>query len=186
MKKLLLTIFLITSTFLAACSIADSGVEKDRNPAKELEAYELGTVEKSHRFGDIFLASQPQPEDFKRAKNMGVTTVVNLRPESEMSFDEKIAIAELEMNYVNVPFGSPAELTDDVFKQTRELLKNQNKRPLLMHCSSANRVGAVWLAHRVLDDGLSFEDALAEAKMVGLTLPALEQRAQQYIKSQTN
>ena len=51
---------------------------------------------------------------------------------------------------------------------------------MILHCSSANRVGAVWLAHRVLDGGLKYNEALSEAKTVGLKLPAYEERVKEY------
>ncbi|MBK7644821.1 MAG: hypothetical protein IPJ19_17565 [Planctomycetes bacterium] len=85
--------------------------------------------------------------------------------------------------YVNIPFGKPEQLTDEVFAKARgELGKAQ--KPILLHCHSANRVGAIWLAYRVLDDGLAYDAALAEAKTVGLTSPALEAKAKDYIQRQ--
>lgn len=74
------------------------------------------------------------------------------------------------------------KLTDKVFDETRKLLNDKAKRPLILHCASANRVGAVWLAHRVLDGGLKYEEALSELKTVGLKLPAFEQKAKDYIE----
>ena len=53
---------------------------------------------------------------------------------------------------------------------------------MLLHCASSNRVGAVWLAYRALDGGLSIEEAKAEAKIVGLKSPALEAKAIDYVK----
>ena len=70
--------------------------------------------------------------------------------------------------------------------RTREVLSDHERKPILVHCASANRVGAVWLAHRVLDDGLAYEAALAEAKTVGLKAPALEQRAKEYIDARSS
>ncbi len=50
-----------------------------------------------------------------------------------------------------------------------------------MHCRSANRVGAIRLAHRALDHGLSYDQALDEAKTVGLKLPAFVEKAKDYL-----
>ena len=52
-----------------------------------------------------------------------------------------------------------------------------------MHCASANRTGAVWLAHRIVDGGLEFEAALAEARQVGLRTPAYEDRVREYVEA---
>ena len=69
----------------------------------------------------------------------------------------------------------------EVFDQAREQLKTA-ERPILLHCASANRVGAVWLPYRVLDGGLSWDHALAEAKTVGLKSPDYEAKAKDYIQ----
>lgn len=102
----------------------------------------------------------------------------------EFEFDEATLVADLGMRYENVGFQDPDTLTDEIFDRVRALLKDPAKKPILLHCSSANRVGAVWLAHQVLDDGLGFDDALAEATTVGLRVPALEAKAKGYIQRQ--
>ncbi len=152
--------------------------------AEKLEPYECGSVTRLHTLGGVFLASQPAEEDFKMAQAGGIKTVINLRKPSETDWNEQEFIKELGLRYHNVPFQTPDELTDEVFDEVRDLLAQDENKPILLHCSSANRVGAVWLAHRVLDGGLSYEDALAEAKTVGLKLPAYEAKAKDYIESQ--
>jgi hypothetical protein len=52
----------------------------------------------------------------------------------------------------------------------------------LVHCFSAGRVGAAWLAHRVLDDGLSVEAALDEANTIGLKKDDYIQKAKDYVQ----
>jgi len=71
-------------------------------------------------------------------------------------------------------------VTDAKIDETRELLRTA-ERPMLMHCSSANRVGAMWMAYRVLDEELDVEAAAAEAKVVGLRSPVYEQKIRDYI-----
>jgi protein tyrosine phosphatase (PTP) superfamily phosphohydrolase (DUF442 family) len=68
-----------------------------------------------------------------------------------------------------------------VFVEARKQLKAA-ERPILLHCGSANRVGAVWLPYRVLDAGLAWDAALAEAKTIGLRTPALEAKAMDYVQ----
>ncbi len=148
----------------------------------KLEPYECGTITRLHTLGGVFLASQPKLEDFAQAKKGGVKTVINLRHASEIKeFDERKVVEGEGLTYVNLPWDGPGELTDDVFDKAREHLKAA-ERPILLHCASANRVGAVWLPHRVLDGGLSWDAALAEVKIVGLKSPDYEAKAKDYIK----
>lgn len=130
----------------------------------------------------VFLASQPSEADFAQASMGGIRTVINLRHDFEnQDMNEATVVQDLGLNYVHVPWNGPEELTDEVLDELRAQL-NQAERPILMHCASANRVGAVWLAYRMLDGGLSAEEALAEAKTVGLKSPAYEAKALDYVE----
>lgn len=186
--------FLATATTLGIAAPPPATTDKpaakpadkkaDHKPAAsdKLEPYQCGKVERLHTLGGIFLASQPAKEDFKTAAESGIKTVLNLREKDEQDWDESAWVKELGMSYHSLPFKSPKQLTDSLFDDARKLLADKKQRPLLVHCASANRVGAIWLAHRVLDDGLAYDAALAEAKTVGLKLPALEEKAKAYIE----
>ncbi|MFN0057624.1 MAG: beta-lactamase hydrolase domain-containing protein [Planctomycetota bacterium] len=134
-----------------------------------------------HTLDDVYLASQPAAADFEQAAANGIRTILNLREDGEVTeFDEPALIAKLRMNYVSLPFKGPGALSDEILDRARALLRDREKRPILIHCSSGNRVGAIWFAHRSLDAGLSWEAALEEARTVGLKTPALEARVKAY------
>lgn len=178
----------LTAAAAAVLFAAGCGTESDAPApvtgapmAKRLESFELGAVKRIHRFDGIFLASQPTPEDLERAKELGVRTVINQRPESEMKdFDERAVVTSLGMVYANPGWNGPEALTDEIIDETRALLRTSDG-PILMHCASANRSGAIWLAYRVLDDGIDVEDAVVEAKTVGLRTPEYEPIIRDYI-----
>ncbi len=150
-------------------------------PAAALEPARLGAIRRLHALGGVFAASQPAALDLELAQEAGVRTVVNLRHESEVTdFDEPALARALGLTYVSIPWSGVDELTDEVFDRAREVLQTA-ERPLLLHCHSANRVGAVWLPWRVLDGGLSWDAALAEAEQVGLKTPAFVDRARDYV-----
>ena len=158
-----------------------SGKDHVAITTEKLEPYECGDVSRLHTLGGVFLASQPNPSDFEQAKDGGIKTVINLRHDGENTdFDEGEVVKGLGLNYVHLPWKAPEEMTDDLLDRSRDLLKT-SKKPILLHCASANRVGAIWLVHRVLDGGITFEEALAEAKTVGLKSPDYEAKAKDYI-----
>ena len=175
-------VFAVLAVVLAGAPLAASPGQK---PKPVLEAASLGATENVHRFGDIWLASQPGKDDLALAKELPIRTVINLRKKGEIDWDEEAAVRALGMIYVNVAFQTPEELTDAVFDAARHALTLPENAPLLLHCASANRVGTIWLAHRVLDDGLAYDDALAEAVTVGLKNPAFREKARDYIARST-
>ena len=130
----------------------------------------------------IRIGGQPSAADLAIARDQGVRTVINLRrPDEPAGFDEPAETARLGLRYEALPFRGPAELNDAVFDRTRELLRSAPK-PILLHCASGNRASAVWLPWRVLDDGASYEQALAEAQQSGLTSPEFADKARDYIE----
>lgn len=174
----------VTAVLLSCLSaFAEDKPAKIEKP-KKLEPAKCGSVKQLHALDDIFLAGQPTAEDFQEFKKRGVKSVLNLRTKEEMDFDEAKTVKGLGLEYHHVPIASPDALTDENFDKLRKLLNEKQQRPLLVHCASAGRVGAVWLAHRVLDGGLSYDTALAEAKIVGLKSPAMEAKAKEYIAKQ--
>lgn len=116
-------------------------------------------------------------------KKDGFKSVINLRMASEpgVNLEQNQAKAkELGLNYVHIPFsaGAPDPKVIDAFLAAIAVKANQ---PAYVHCGSAQRVGAVWLAKRVMQDNYSIEKATDEAKAIGLTNPGLEKFALQYI-----
>jgi len=146
-----------------------------------LEPATVGQVPRLSRAGHILLAGQPTADDFTALREAGVTTVINLRHEIEMDgFDEAAAVEAIGMAYEALPWNGPAELNDALFDRTRELLREADGN-VLLHCASANRVGAVWLPFRVLDQGVDLEQAVEEAKQAGMRTPEYESMARDYI-----
>jgi len=175
--------YLTAWTVLALCAgFAACGATKPQ-PTEQprLVATQLGTIERLHEIDGFYLASQPSAADFAAARRRGVVSVVNLRLPDENEFDEAAVVEGLGMRYHNPGFRGPETLTDATLDRARALLSDRAEQPMLVHCASANRVGAVWLAHRVLDDDIPLDAALAEAHAVGLSNAAHEARVRAYI-----
>lgn len=167
---------------MVVVATASGSTLAEEKAKRTLRPGRLGSTYKIHAFGDILLAGQPTLNDLNAAKAAGIKTVINLRLPQEMRFDEAAAVRDLGMAYHNFPISGPETLTDKVFEDIRKLLNDKKKRGVLVHCASANRVGAVWLPYRVLDGGMSYEKALAEARQIGLRTPQYEPKAAAYIK----
>jgi uncharacterized protein (TIGR01244 family) len=170
---------------LAACRGGSGGSDRPIEAAPEeaaaLEPLQLGALQRLHARGDLYLSSQPSPADLALLRDRGVVTVIDQRGDAETpELDERAVAAELGLEYHNPAFGGPLPLTDEVLDETRALLRDA-PRPLLIHCASANRTGAAWLAYRILDEGLEPEAALLEAKAVGLRSEQYEQQVLDYV-----
>lgn len=150
--------------------------------AAPLEKVKVGSIRPAHECGELLLAGQPSPEDLELLQQQGFQTILNVRHEDEIDWNQADAIAKLGMTYVHVPFSGGAELTDEVFNKVLAVLRDKKSGPTLFHCATANRVGAIWYVHRVLDEGVDPETAEQEARQVGLRNPEYLKRARAYVE----
>jgi SAM-dependent methyltransferase/protein tyrosine phosphatase (PTP) superfamily phosphohydrolase (DUF442 family) len=160
-----------------------TAADKTSEGPAEVEKASLGNTKNVHRVGELYLAGQFSPEDIAAIKRAGIERVVSLRTEGEVKWDEEQAILDAGLVFDSIPIGGPESLTEDVFLEACLLLK-QNDGKLLLHCGSATRVGAIWMAHRVLQENVPLEQARAEARKIGLASRGHEQAAVDHIQKQ--
>lgn len=118
-------------------------------------------------------AGQPSPEALQKLKEQGFKTVINLRTEAEGggTGPEKAAVEAQGLRYVGVPISSASFSIEDV-QAVAKVLDDVKTAPVLLHCASANRVGAVWAVMQV-QKGRSLEQAEAEGREIGLSGAAM-------------
>ena len=130
----------------------------------------------------VFLAGSStflpdNPETLAIAREAGFVAVIDLRGEEEdRGIDEVAAVEALGMRYVSLPVHGADDVT---FENAEELdrLLGEFDGPVLVHCASGNRVGAL-VALRASAAGASDAEALAAGKAAGLTRlePAVAER----------
>ena len=178
---------MLSSRFSAVCATAlflllpiMTTQASDKPPI--LTKSELGATRNVHSFGKTMLCGQPSAAEFADAKKRGIKTVITLREKSEIDWDEAAVLEQLGLNFYQLGFRAPDSLSPAIIEKTVTIMGDPKRTPVMLHCASANRVGALWLAHRVLNDKISIETARKEAKIVGLRTPAYEERVLSYIR----
>jgi uncharacterized protein (TIGR01244 family) len=116
-------------------------------------------------------AGQPSPQALGQLKAMGFKTVINLRTEKEGGKAEGEPVKAAGLRYLWVPVAADTFSAADV-DAVAKLLDDPEAGPILLHCSSANRVGAVWTILQVRK-GKAPEEAEAEGRTIGLSSPAM-------------
>lgn len=116
----------------------------------------------------ITSAGQPDRAALEIFADAGYATIIDLRGAGEnRGFEEAAVVEELGMHYVNLPIEGMDAIS---FENARKLdaLLQEHPGPVLVHCGSGNRVGAL-LALRASLDGADDESALAIGREGGLT-----------------
>lgn len=131
---------------------------------------------------EVLTGGQPTEEHLKTFVEHGYRTVLDLRaPDEARPYDEPEAVRRLGLEYVSLPV-TPDTLADDTFARFRSLMRDQGKRPIVVHCASGNRVGALLIPYFILDEGRTPEQALEAAAEVGLRSRELAEMAMDYVE----
>lgn len=128
-----------------------------------------------------YVGGQPSADDLQRLAASGVRHVINLRPAAEHTgYDESAAVAAEGMQYHNLPVAGAADISFANAQALDALLADIGDEPVLLHCASGNRVGAL-MALRAAMQGQDDEAAIAEGRRWGMTRlePLVRQRLQE-------
>ncbi|MCY3776908.1 MAG: protein tyrosine phosphatase family protein [Candidatus Aminicenantes bacterium] len=128
-------------------------------------------------------AGQPTHQDLIRLKQKGIRSVLNLRTTAEDPgvAKEGAAVQALGLKYFHLPVDS-SQLAPKLGDEFLRIVSDESNRPLFIHCASANRVGAFWILHRVVNQGWSRARAEEEARKIGLRSPRLLEYARKYLE----
>lgn len=163
----LIALALLPFLALTSCeSFEEATPEVDPGLARS----ELGAMPNTTEWGDFYMGGQPTEAELMLAAKRGVTRVINIRSEPEiasLSFDEAALCEDLDMEYIHVPVTWDI-LTDEKFDLLMGVLNEETSGKTLFHCGSGNRVSVFVAAHRVMEAGVGFEDAVADARTAGM------------------
>lgn len=114
--------------------------------------------------GDLYRGAQPDREGFKELKDMGIKTIINLR---SFHFDRHFTI-DLNFIHYQIPCKAWHPEEEDV-KRFLEIVNEQGNSPSFVHCQhGADRTGTMVAIYRIVIQGWSYEDAIAELPKFGM------------------
>lgn len=143
------------------------------------------------KFNDqLTVGPQPSENELESFPSEGFRSVVNFRtageddqPLSPEAEGEKVRSAG--MSYLHVPVsidGMEMSQVDEFRKHYASL-----PQPVFAHCKSGKRAGAMMMMHTAVENGMSGEQALEQAKNMGFECdkPELEQFVKEYVNQRT-
>jgi uncharacterized protein (TIGR01244 family) len=164
-------LLLLAAGFLVACSNSNGRLHADLD-----QVVAQGAVSP---VDGVTSAGQPDAAALGVFARSGYATVIDMRTAGEdRGLDEPAVVRQLGMEYVTFPVSA----SDITLAKARELdaLLEQYDEPVLLHCGSGNRVGALLALSEYLATG-DPEKALQKGRDGGLT--GLEDRVVEVIDS---
>lgn len=119
---------------------------------------------------DVATAGAPTEAGVARLAELGFRVVVDLRAADE-GVAERAALEEAGLRYVSIPVDPKTFSRADVAAVAR-VIDEEGRGPVLLHCTTANRVGGVWTVLEVMK-GRPYDEAEAEGRRVGLRSEAM-------------
>ena len=163
MKPVLLILYLALTGSLAVAGEAESRAVSSLKV--DLDAVvEQGQVQP---VDGVTTSGQPGEAGFKVFAEKGYAAVIDLRTEGEdRGLDEPEVVESLGMDYINLPIGRDGITFENAL--ALKSLVEAYERPVLVHCGSANRVGALF-ALSVFQETGDADQALEAGRSAGLT-----------------
>lgn len=130
----------------------------------------LGVPYTFHPGGEIIGAGQPHATQWPQLAAAGIRHVINLRPEAEQpGEDEAAQVAAAGMRYHHLPIGSAEDFSPAAVRALDAMLADADGAPVLLHCATSNRVGALMALRAGWLQGADPDAAVAVGRDYGMT-----------------
>ena len=149
---------------LVALTISGCGSVSHGVPASE------GILNFGRVNGALFRGAQPDERGMASVARLGVRTIINLRLAADTWRDEETFARAHGLGYFSVPLRGLGAPTDAQVAQVLALIES-SPPPVFVHCEhGADRTGTIIACYRMRHDGWTVDQALAEAKLYGLSV----------------
>ena len=133
------------------------------------------------RAGDIYVSGVTTAAGLEALRARGVQTVLDLRLPEQVEPDFAATVDNLGMSYLALPMQSAA-MTDDQAQAFLDAMRKYGGQPLLIHCKSGNRSGAMYGVYVGARRKLDVEAAMTRARQAGLRSDKLAEAVRSYLE----
>ena len=117
----------------------------------------------------LFRGGQPRDGGISKLRELGITTVINLRGASDRTRAEEAEVRALGLNYFNVGLPNWARPQDSRVARILEVINAPENGRVFVHCKDGvDRTGMIVAIYRMMHDRWSTDQALAEAERFGM------------------
>jgi protein tyrosine phosphatase (PTP) superfamily phosphohydrolase (DUF442 family) len=121
---------------------------------------------------NLYRSGQPTQAGMAQIKKLNVNTILKLNVDDPAEADWA---ASDGMDLETVLMSNKESPTYDQIDQALAIIQDPSKQPVLVHCHlGRDRTGAVIGAYRVVVQGMSVDQAAAEAKTMGYSNPSFQ------------
>ena len=128
----------------------------------------------------LYRGAQPAPDDYQALKDLGITTVIDLR--KDKTDYEQAKVEALGMRYVNIPM-TGWTTKDDSVDEFLKLMNDPATGKVYVHCAAGkHRTGLVGAIYRLEKYGWDYETAYKEMKNYEYFSGLFHRKIKSYVK----
>jgi uncharacterized protein (TIGR01244 family) len=117
---------------------------------------------------DLMIGGQPSEVSLRALAEDGYATILSVRAEGEVDWNESRRVEELGMSFHRIEMSNPVnEITDEQVAAFAGFM-DEREGPALLHCGSGNRVAGLWASWLIQYQGVDTDEALRLAKDAGM------------------
>ena len=159
-----LALFIVSDVF------ADNITMEEGSFIRQVSSPLINLPNRQVPFDGVLTGGQPTLDQIKQAAETGFKAVINLRTDNELP-DPNQELTWVEgcgMKYFHIPISVTAGFTPQNAKVFAEVLSKHENYPLIVHCKSGERVGAMFALKVFHIDEKDIEEALLIGERAGL------------------
>ena len=117
----------------------------------------------------LFRSGQPRAGGVARLRELGINTIINLRGASSSTRKEEAEARAVGLNYFNIALPNWGRPQDSRVARILDLIAAPQNGRVLVHCKDGvDRTGTIVAVYRMMHEGWTSQDALAEAERNGM------------------
>lgn len=172
-RPIVLSLILLLNLYSAALA------DEEKRPPRWAEPVTLPEAENFYRVTpNLYRSAQPSVKAFREYEKFGIKTVINLRAQHS---DRQLMPHGSSMTLIEYPINTWGLDEEDVIIVLRHIQTQPG--PILVHCQhGADRTGTIIAMYRIVMEGWSETEALAEMTNGGYGFHSIWRNLPNYIK----
>ena len=156
MKSLFRSTLVFASLLLALAGVSNAQAAKTSEAFPNVSIKNFGQMDEHY-----FRGGQPKENEYSQLKNLGVTTIIDLRNDPEDY--EKPTAESLGMKYINIPMDDAEYPSEATIARFLKEINDPANGTMYVHCKGGkHRAGVTAAVYRMTKYGWNYDQAFAE------------------------